>query len=271
MRPIIPLLFALALSVSTVSGIDVYIVAGQSNGWRLSHLAASADAAADGPAVHYFGMNCVSEPDSASLKTLPALSEGTMGYSLARALCDTAGGEIVIVQYCRCGAPVSARAAHSWYPGEDPANGKTFDDGLLPKFEKYLSSAREQMEKAGHTWEVKSLIWHQGESDASSDKAAFERDLRQVFAAFRGLLGDRLPIAAGHIRDLGEKQKSVNAVLDKLAAEDPLLVTVPLVGVTYEPDGKDGQPNVHINLEGCHILGAKLAAALGDLIKASEK
>jgi len=262
-------LLALVGLLSSARAIDVYIVAGQSNGWRLSHLAPAAGGT--GPAVHYFGMNCVSEPDAAKLTALPGLSEDTMGYGLAKAMRDAAGKEIVFVQYCRCGAPVTARAANSWFPGEDPANGKTYDEGLFSKFEKYIHTAKEQVEKLpGGKWEVKGLIWHQGEADIATDKAVFERDLRNVFARFRSQFGARLPIVAGHIRDLGEKQRGVNAVLDKVATGDPLMLTVPLDGVTYEPDGKDGQPNVHINREGCHLLGAKMAVALGRLSLAAE-
>lgn len=243
----------------SVRATDVYIVAGQSNGWRLSQLAPAEGGG--GPAVHYFGMDCVSEPESSVLKTLPALSEGTMGYGLAKALRDASGGEIVFVQYCRCGAPATAKSPNSWLPE---------GGGLFPKFEKYLQAARAQVEEKGLTWEVKGLIWHQGEADVSSDPATYERELRNVFAKFRSLLGTHLPIAAGHIRDLGDRQKSVNATIDKLAAEDALLVSVPLTDISYEPDGKDGQPNVHIDRPGCHALGKKLAAALGTLGLESE-
>ncbi len=113
------------------------------------------------------------------------------------------------------------------------------------------------------------MIWHQGESDVSSDSAVFERNLRRVFERFRSLLGADLPIVAGHIRDLGEKQRSVNSVLDRLAREDPLLATVGLDGVTYEHDDREGRPNVHIDKPGCHLLGRRLAAALTGLQLAS--
>jgi hypothetical protein len=53
--------------------------------------------------------------------------------------------------------------------------------------------------------------------------------------------------------------------LDKLAAEDPLLVSVGLEGVSFENDDKNGNPNVNINGAGCHKLGADLARALGGL------
>ncbi len=253
--------------MGTLSAADVYIVAGQSNGWRLSSL--SQGGAPSGPAVHYFGMDCVSEPDFSQLKTLTALNPANMGSGLAEALRKGSGKDIVFVQYCRCGAPVTAKAANSWFPGEDPANGQVFEGGLLPRFEKYIRSAREQVEMAAQTWEVKGLIWHQGESDVASDKAVFERDLRRVFDRFRTVFGRELPIVAGHIRDLGERQKEVNGVLDKLAAEDPLLATVPLEGITFEPDDAAGKPNVHINAPGCHKLGADLARALGGLRLAS--
>lgn len=257
-----PLLFLplLCLCLSNALGIDVYIVAGQSNGWRLSHL--KQGEGAEGAKVHYFGMDCVAEPESSKLQTLTRLNEQTMGYGLAQALLKANGKEIVFVQYSRCGASIMGAARNSWWPGEDPANGKNFNDGLFGSFEKYLHSARTQVEQGlGQKWEVKGLFWHQGESNSGSDKAAFERDLRHVFGRFRSLLGSDLPIVAGHIRDLGEGQRAVNAVLDKLAAGDPLMATVSLEGLAFEPD-RDGKPDVHIARAGCHQLGSRMAAAM---------
>jgi hypothetical protein len=257
----LPLFFVLlCLCLSNAPGIDVYIVAGQSNGWRLSQL--KQGEGAEGPRLHYFGMDCVAEPESSRLQTLTRLSEQTMGYGLAQTLLNETGKEIVFVQYSRCGASIMGAARNSWWPGEDPANGKNFDEGLFGSFEKYLHSAKTQVEQdLGQKWEVKGLFWHQGESNSGSDKAAFERDLRNVFRRFRSLLGNDLPIVAGHIRDLGEGQRGVNAVLDKLAAGDPLMAAVSLEGLAFEPD-RDGQPNVHIAKAGCDQLGRRMAAAM---------
>lgn len=261
------LLISSLLVSGTLHATDVYVVAGQSNGWRLSQLSQGPETGE--PAVHYFGMECVSEPDSSVMKTLTSLNPATMGFGLADALRCSAGKEIIFIQYCRCGAPVTAQSANSWFPGADPDQGQRFEGGLLPRFEKYIRSAREQVEATERTWEVKGLVWHQGESDVASDKAIFERDVRRVFERFRAILGPQLPIVAGHIRDLGEHQRAVNAVLDKLAAEDPLLTTVPLDGVSFEGNDKNGNPNVHINAAGCHKLGAALARALGGMKLAS--
>ena len=267
MRILIGMLLVLGSLWCPAFGVDVYVVAGQSNGWRLSHLAEGGDRS--GPVVHHFGMDCVSEPDTARMATLAGLNPETMGYGLVDALRKVSGKEVVLIQYCRCGAPVTARAANSWFLGSDPANGDAFSDGLMPRFEKYVRSAREQVEASGRTWEVKGLVWHQGESDVSSDKVVFERALRGVFDRFRALFGRELPIVAGHIRELGEGQRAVNAVLDRLAGADPLMVTVGLEGVTYEKDDKEGRPNVHIDRSGCQVLGRRLAAGLSGLRLAS--
>ncbi len=267
MRVLLRLMVGFAALAAWVHAVDVYIVAGQSNGWRMSHLAAGTQS--EGPAVHYFGMDCVSEPEGSTMRTLSSLSAGTMGFGLADALRRKSDGEIVVVQYCRCGAPVTVSAQNSWFPGEDPENGKVFEGGLMVRFEKYIKSAREQVEQSGRTWEVKGVIWHQGESDVPSDKMIFERDLRNVFKRFRSLLGPDVPIVAGHIRDLGERQRAVNDVLDRLAGQDPLLTAVRLDGVTYEGDDKSGNPNVHIDRAGCHTLGRSMVKALDKMRLAS--
>ena len=80
------LLFLVALTwlgSRTAVAIDVYIVAGQSNGWRMSHLRA-ANAPPGQRRIHYFGMACVSEPDSSTLVTINPLDEKTMGYRAGR-------------------------------------------------------------------------------------------------------------------------------------------------------------------------------------------
>ena len=83
MRVLLRLMVGFAALAAWVHAVDVYIVAGQSNGWRMSHLAAGAQS--EGPAVHYFGMDCVSEPDGSTMRTLSSLSAGTMGFGLADA------------------------------------------------------------------------------------------------------------------------------------------------------------------------------------------
>jgi hypothetical protein len=242
--------------------IDAYIVAGQSNGWRISHLRQGKVSDFSESNVYYFGMPCVSEPNSSQLATITSLDVRTMGHGLAQALSDRAGEDIVFIQYCRCGASVLNPAANGWWPGEDPANGKSFEKGLFASFELYMQSARLQVKKKlGEELVVKGLFWHQGESDASRDKAEFKAAVTKSFARFRSSLGDELPIVAGHIRNLGEGSRQINETLDQVAASDPLTSTVPVAGLQFEPD-RNGKPDVHIARPGCHELGRNMVKSL---------
>lgn len=258
---------------TTAFAIDAYVVAGQSNGWRLSSLAQGVESK-DGAKVHYFGMKCVSEPDSSDLVTLTSLSPNAMGSGLARALLERAGGrDIVFIQYSRCGAPVTGEARNSWWPGEDPANGKRFDGGLFTSFGRYLESARVQVKaKLGEELVIKGLFWHQGESNANQDRAIYEKAVRNVFWRLRDVTKvPDLPIVAGHIRNLGEGPAGINATLDRLANEDSRLLTVSLDGrIEYAPD-RDGRKDVHIGLAGCHELGRRMVAGLGLLVDGPAK
>ena len=104
---------------SSASAIDVYIVAGQSNGWRISHLRQSGNAGAGSSSkVHYFGMKCVSEP--AKPNESPVISDldaKTMGYGLADSLLELSNDDIIFVQFCRCGSGLWNREVNG---GEGP-------------------------------------------------------------------------------------------------------------------------------------------------------
>lgn len=249
--------------------IDAYIVAGQSNGWRLSSL--KEGAATTGKKVHYFGMKCVSEPDESVMVTYRGIDLGSKGAGLVNELLAQSDEDIVLIQYCRCGAPVTGESAKSWWPGEDPKSGETFEEGLFGKFPLYLQKARAQIQsELGEDLEIKGLFWHQGESNVNTDKKEFEDALRDVFWRFREITGkDKLPIVAGHIRDLGDGSAGVNAALDRIAADDPMVATVPLSHLTFEPD-RDGNPDVHIATEGCHELGRQMFGVFLNLLPKRE-
>ncbi|MDF1657016.1 MAG: beta-propeller fold lactonase family protein [Verrucomicrobiales bacterium] len=266
---LLPLFCLLITSILfPAQAIDTYIVAGQSNGWRLSQLSEDSDAEdTDGPKIHYFGMKCVSEPDESILVSLGSLNPSAKGTGLAQALLDKAGGEdIVFIQYCRCGAPVTGEKINSWWPGENPRVGESFDEGLFGLFETYLTKARAQVQsELEEDLEIKGLFWHQGESNESTDAALFRRTIRSVFWRFRDIIGNpKLPIVAGHIRELSEGRARVNESLSRIASRDPNLTVVPLSNLEFEPD-KDGKPDVHIATAGCHELGREMVGAMEQL------
>ncbi len=250
---------------SSTHAIDAYLVAGQSNGWRLSHLEPMPGVAEpeSGAKIHSFGMKCVSEPDFSSLITIHTSNPRAKGHGLATALLDR-GEDIVFIQFCRCGASILGAHETSWWPGGDPANSDRFEGGLFGKLERYLEAARAQVKAdLGEELKYRGIIWHQGESDQARDKVEYEAALRNVFWRLRDTLGNpNLPIVAGHIRDLGEGERGINAAIDRIARDQPYTLSVSLdPTLEFEPD-RDGKPDVHIATAGCHALGREMAASL---------
>ncbi len=265
--PLLACITALALAFSqSAFALDVYIVAGQSNGYRISSLAGGDPAKPDKHKVYYYGMGCVSEPEQSEFKVLNSLSKKRMGYGLASSLRELSDDDIIFIQYCRCGAGVWDKSEKGWYPGDDPAKGKVHNSGLYGKFLKYLAHAKQSAEKDHSlSWNVKGLIWHQGESDSRLPAEQYEASLPRLFWRFRHDIKPGLPIVAGHIRELNDGRKAINRALDKLASQDPLFTVVPSNDLKFADD-QQGKPNVHFALEGCEKLGQRMASALAKLI-----
>ena len=202
----LPLSFIATLAFAfshSAFALDVYIVAGQSNGYRISSIAEGDPAKPDKHKVYYYGMGCVTEPEQSEFKVLKSLSKQRMGYGLANSFRELSDDDIIFIQYCRCGAGVWDKSEKGWYPGDYPANGKVHNSGLYGKFLKYLAHAKQSAEKDySLTWNVKGLIWHQGESDSRLPAEQYEASLPRLFWRFRHDIKADLPIVAGHIREL---------------------------------------------------------------------
>ncbi len=253
-------LFAvIAIPAFHVSAADIYIVAGQSNGWRLSSIAGVAGE--DPASIRYFGMGCSSRPDKANLTVIKKLHPSTSGAGLAGALREQAGGDIVFIQYCVCGT--SLGDVVNWFPGEDPAAGKVNDEGLYGSFTKYLADVRLQLEAEDVEWKVAGLFWHQGESDIKRSSAEHQRNLKNLFWRFRKDLGKDLPIVAGHIRDLDERSRGINRAIDAVAAADSKMTVVNLDGLPFQ-----SETDVHVRPDGCITLGKRMAEAMEKLEEA---
>lgn len=244
---------------SSALAIDVYVVAGQSNGWRLSSISAYPNRT-DQHKIYYFPMACSSRPTESSLAILNSLHQGTQGAGLAEGLLKCSNDDIVIVQYCVCGT--SLHDPLNWYPGDDPANGVKNDTGLYASCLKTIASARQQVEAEGLDWNVKALFWHQGESDAINHSAAYEASIRKLFGRFREDLGNDLPIIAGHIRDLDDQYKAINSALDAAAASDKNTAVVKTADQPFE-----SATDVHFKTPGCHEIGRRMVAAYIEMQK----
>jgi hypothetical protein len=262
MKNLLTLLALLLAAPTLVQAVDVYIVTGQSNGWRISSLSPGPTKGAG--TIHYIGMGCVSEPTKGAYKKLQGVRG--MGTGLAVALSKLSNDDIVFIQYCRCGAPTWEKSVKSWFPGDNPPKGETYDEGLYGRFLQYIGNARTTVELEHKlTWNLKGLFWHQGESDSGEPHAAtYETRLRHLFYRFRSDLGKDLPIVTGQVRELNDGNRAVNAAIRRIAAADPLTATVEVQDLAFEAD-KNGNKNVHFNGKGCHSLGERMAAAFAKM------
>lgn len=247
----VALFLSLAFSVFSQAA-DIYIVAGQSNGWRLSSLAAAPGKGSH--TVHYFGMGCTTRPGTAKHAFIENVNSKSGGSGIATALLEHSKKDIVFIQYCVCGTSLGEET--EWYPGDDPAKGLKNNSGIYGSFTRYLADVRRQVEALGIEWKVKGLFWHQGESDVKRDSATHQKNLTNLLFRFREDLGADLPIIAGHIRDLDEASRGINRALDTVDAADARFAVVHLDGLDFE-----SPTNVHINPASCIVLGRRMVDA----------
>jgi hypothetical protein len=251
------LLILILLSQPSAKALDVYIVAGQSNGWRLSTLAQDAKGQPDPYNVYYYGMHCVSEPDKSAFAVITSLSQNTMGYGLADGLRNLSDDDIIFIQFCRCGASIQDHSIKGWYPGDDPAGGIIHNEGLYGQFLKYMAHAKRSAEQDyNFSWDVKGLFWHQGEGDSNYPADQYETILPKLLWRFRADIRPDLPVVAAHIRALNDERQAINEALDRVAAADKNFVVVPSNDLSFEDE-----TNVHFNKPGCHNLGKRMVEA----------
>lgn len=253
------ILALLAFATSCLAAeADIYIVAGQSNGWRLSSTSSVPGKAKH--LIYYFPMGCTTRPDKSEAKIIECVNPKTMGSGIVTALRDRSGKDIVFIQYCVCGSSLGDVA--NWYPGDDPTTGKVNNAGLYGSFTRYLTDVRRQVEALGIEWKVKALFWHQGESDVSRTPEVHEKNLCNLFIRFRQDLGADLPIVAAHIRELDVRSRGINRALDAVDAIDALMIAVKADDLIYE-----SPTNVHIKTEGCITLGKRMVEALNQVVE----
>lgn len=257
---------------SHADAIDVYIVAGQSNGYRISSLRPGDAKLPNGRKIYYYGMKCTTEPEKSKFQVLTALDERAMGTSLVKGLLSQSDSDIVFIQYCRCGSGVWNQTEKGWYPGDDPQNENVFNGGLYGKFEKYIGHAKQALENDfKQTWQVKGLFWHQGENDSNGDHhLAYNKNLTNLFWRFRNLLGKELPIVIAEIRELTPNDRKINSILAEVAKGDPLIEQAKAADLEFQPD-RNGTPDVHFSLNGCQELGQRMAKAYETILARSKK
>jgi Carbohydrate esterase, sialic acid-specific acetylesterase len=105
---------------------------------------------------------------------------------------------------------------------------------------------------------IKGIIWHQGESDSSPEKAAaYLPKLINLVAALRRELGDeQLPFVAGELGYYKEPYQLINRQLELLPRQVPYTAVVSAKGLNHKGDV------THFDTESARELGHRYAAAM---------
>ncbi len=121
-----------------------------------------------------------------------------------------------------------------------------------------LSNFREKMETGKKYGEVKAVLWHQGEADATPQKIPlYEERLRSLFRKFRFAAGnDKLPVLMGELGPFKYNYEGflkINKVLKDYSSKDKYSTVIPT------GDLKDKGDSLHFNSESQRILGQRFA------------
>lgn len=124
-------------------------------------------------------------------------------------------------------------------------------NSLLKQFEREILA---HIESNGDDFEIKALLWHQGEGDRGDiGKGCDERyyvNLRNMIAYIRGMVGNvNLPVITGTISHHSKQyDKTIEGAQKRLAAEDPYFYLIDMSGATL-------MDNFHFDAESSIYFG----------------
>jgi len=132
-----------------------------------------------------------------------------------------------------------------WKPGAFDKETKThpYDDMVI------------RLQEAEKSGALKGIIWLQGESDSSPEKAALYLDkLKELIERVRTLAGNNaVPFVAGELGHYKEQYQNINAVLKRLPAE------VTNTAIASSRGLKDKGDNTHFDSPSAQKMGERMA------------
>lgn len=155
----------------------------------------------------------------------------------------------------------------NWHPGE-PNKPDTQGD-CYRNFLETVGIAREQLVEAGHTYTIRGLLWHQGESDKQLLADDYAERLETFIDRIRQDIGaGDFPMVIGEVFDNGQRD-SVRAAARRVATATSGIAFAPSAGLSTWDDG------THFDAASQLRLGRRFAKAMllaqGDVDKAKTK
>lgn len=185
-------------------------------------------------------------------KNKPAkLPGGTFGpeVSFGRGMADhLKGKKVALVKFAEGGTSL----AKDWNPDAK--------DRLYPAFLEFTRKSLKELKDKGHTYTVRGMIWHQGESDARLTADEYEKLLTAFVARVRADLGaPDLPFGVGEVYDNG-KRDGVRAAQKAMAEK--------VKGVFFVPadELKTFDGGTHIDAASQIELGERFAIGMAEAV-----
>jgi iduronate 2-sulfatase len=150
-----------------------------------------------------------------------------------------------------------------WRPGE---RGKPeTQGGCYHDFIETIRIATDELTSAGHRFEIRGLLWHQGESDSKSSAKVHHRRLLELMDRIRDEVGlEDLPVVVGEVFDNG-KRDSVRAALRAVGNSGPRFGLVSSAGTKTSDEG------THFDAASQILLGQRYAAAMLEIENANQR
>lgn len=231
------------------AGFDVYLLIGQSNMAGRGVLRQQ-DTLSLEDGVYLLDGNGVPVPAKAPLNRYSTIRKDmrVQGENPARAFASAMrehnGRPVLLVVNARGGTSIS-----SWLKDAAPSGGRP----------QYYSEAVRRASEAMRYGRLKGILWHQGESDSDSTRAAvYMQRLVRLVADLRTDLGvgESVPFVAGEILRSHDNASVFNPVIGRIADYIPNSACVSSEGLAPLPD------NLHFDRESQLVLGGRYAEAI---------
>lgn len=182
-------------------------------------------------------------------KALPSKTFGpevSFGPAIANAL---AGKRVLLVKFVEGGTSLHS----DWNPKE---KGKLYEN-----FIKFVRTTQEMIKAKGDTCEIRGMLWHQGESDASLPAGQYQAALTALIAQVRGDLGlKELPFVIGQVYDNGRRA-------DVIAGEKAVAKAVPHTGFASADGLETWDKGTHFDARSQIELGKRFAREMARLLQ----
>lgn len=205
--------------------------------------------------------NCLYVKNNESGTFAPINIEGQWAFDLVTYYNISLHQDLYVIKWSAGGTSIDPLGDSSYHWTADYEDLDSLSKSLLLKFE---TEIRNHIASDGSQFDVRAMLWHQGEGDRGSlgtgSADRYYNNLRNMVSYIRGVVGnERLPIITGTISEnSAQYDATIHSAQEQLASEDPYFILIDMSGAPL----KD---SYHFNAAASVYLGQMAYNALIDL------